>query len=224
MIEPRSRPPGNVQHLQRLVEELAAQLEQPALRLRITVANTVVGQMLPPGAVKGGSAMKLRLGETRTRFTPDLDFARAGTLERFEEDFGAALESGWSGFNGRLVRGKPPKPAGVPDSYVMRPFEVRLTYKGRSWLTVLVEVGHDELGDTDDPVPVVSSEIVELFLSLGLERPAPIPVLTADHQIAQKLHALSSAGSERAHDLVDLQLLVAAEAPDLSRVRDTCER
>lgn len=224
MTEERDRPPSNVRHLQTLVEDMAVRLEQPALRLRTTVANTVVGQMLPSGAVKGGSAMKLRFGDTHTRFTPDLDFARADTLERFEEEFAAALESGWSGFSGRLVKRTPPRPAGVPDSYIMRPYEVRLMYKGRSWLTVLVEVGHDELGDTEDPRHVVSSEIVAIFARLGLERPAPIPVLAADHQIAQKLHALSGTDSERAHDLVDLQLLVAAETPDLAQVRETCER
>ena len=58
----RDRPPGNVQHLERLIGELARELDQPALRLRTTLANTIVGQMPPEGAVKGGSAMKLRLG------------------------------------------------------------------------------------------------------------------------------------------------------------------
>lgn len=34
------------------------------------VTNTVIGQMLPPGVVKGGTAIKLRVGESASRFTP----------------------------------------------------------------------------------------------------------------------------------------------------------
>jgi len=49
--------------------------ERPVRRLRRALANTVVGQMLPPGVVKGGTAMKVRVGEAGSRFTPDLDAA-----------------------------------------------------------------------------------------------------------------------------------------------------
>ncbi|WP_431310197.1 nucleotidyl transferase AbiEii/AbiGii toxin family protein [Litorihabitans aurantiacus] len=44
-----------------------------------------------------------------------------------------------------------------------------------------------------------------------------------EHQIAQKLHAVTDPAYERAHDLVDLQLLWRAD-PDLPRLRDLCER
>ncbi len=46
------------------------------------MANIVVGQLLPGGAVKGGSAIKLRFGEGVTRFTTDLDVAWANDLVR----------------------------------------------------------------------------------------------------------------------------------------------
>ena len=48
--------------------------------------------------------------------------------------------------------------------------------------------------------------------------------MRADHQIAQKLHACTGAGNERAHDLVDLQLLVSSEELDLAQVRETSVR
>lgn len=48
--------------------------------------------------------------------------------------------------------------------------------------------------------------------------------MRSDHQIAQKIHALSATGSERAHDLVDLQLLDAGEVLDLQLTRATCTR
>lgn len=50
------------------------------MRARTVMANAIVGQMLPDGAVKGGSAIKLRFGESVTRFTTDLDVARAHDL------------------------------------------------------------------------------------------------------------------------------------------------
>ena len=43
-------------------------------------------------------------------------------------------------------------------------------------------------------------------------------------QVAQKLHAASSPGSERAKDLVDLQLLDKGEDLDLTQVAETCIR
>lgn len=52
------------------------------LRRRTTMALVVVGQMLPEGAVKGGSAMALRYG-SGTRFTRDLDAARVNDLATF---------------------------------------------------------------------------------------------------------------------------------------------
>lgn len=44
------------------------------------------------------------------------------------------------------------------------------------------------------------------------------------YQIAQKLHAVSEANSERAHDLVDLQLIAAHSELDLKEVRSKCHR
>jgi hypothetical protein len=187
------------------------------------MALVVVGQMLPNGAVKGGGAMALRFGRG-TRFTQDLDAARRGPLRQFRSDFEESLATGWAGFTGRLVEKQAPRPAGVPAAYVMQPFEVKLDYRGRPWCTVTFELGHNEIGDADEPEYRLAPDLAELFTEVGLEVPRPIPVMRADHQIAQKLHALSASGSERAHDLVDLQILDAGEPLDLSSARSTCTR
>lgn len=63
-----------------------------------------------------------------------------------------------------------------------------------------------------------------LFTEVGLEAPKPVRVMRVDHQVAQKLHAVSEAGSERARDLVDLQLLEKGEDLNLLQVRATCVR
>lgn len=59
--------------------------------MRAVAANTVVGQMLPSGAVKSGTAIKLRLGDRITRFTTDLDVARAIALDDFVDALDVAL-------------------------------------------------------------------------------------------------------------------------------------
>jgi hypothetical protein len=89
---------------------------------------------------------------------------------------------------------------------------------------VKLELGHNEIGDADDPVYLLADDIARLFADVGLPEPAPIPVMRSDHQIAQKLHACTDPENERAHDLVDLQLLVASEELDLAQVRATSVR
>lgn len=165
--------------------------------------------MLPPGAVKGGAARKFLLGHANTRFTTDLDVARRDSVNTFVAELEESLRAGWGDFTGRVVPRQPPKPLGVPAAYVMRPYEIRMSYKRGSWCTVHLELGHDEIGDTRDAVPFLAADLLELFANLGLPQPAAVPVLAVHHQIAQKLHACTEAGSDRAHDLVDLQLLVA---------------
>lgn len=194
-----------------------------AYRRRIQMALVIVGQMLPEGVIKGGSAMALRYGR-ETRFTQELDAARVNSLAEFRSRFEESLADGWSGFTGRLVERVAPRPAGVPGQYVMQPFEVKLSYRGRSWCTVRFELGHNEIGDADSAELKLSDDLVRLFREVGLETPAPIPVMRAEHQIAQKLHAVSSTGSQRAHDLVDLQLLDREERLDLGLVATTCQR
>jgi len=213
MSRARDKAPGNLAHLQRLIAELAG-ADGEVRRVQRAVANTVVGQMLPPGVVKGGTAMKLRLGEAGSRFTPDLDVARRSGLSEddYLEIFAQGLRGGWTGFTGTIEADTRPMPAGVPGDYVMSPFRIRLAYKGRHWLTVRFELGRDEVGSTLVAEPRMAEDIVTLFAALGLPAPAPVPLMPVPHQVAQKLHACTAVGTgagenERAHDLVDLQLL-----------------
>lgn len=193
------------------------------LRRRVGMALVVVAQMLPEGAIKGGSAMALRYGRG-TRFTQDLDAARVQPLARFRSDFEESLAAGWAGFTGRVVEKAAPRPPAVPTAYVMQPFEVKLDYRGRPWCTVKFELGHNEIGDADEPELQLADDLARLFTEVGLEVPRPVPVICLDHQVAQKLHAVSELGSERARDLVDLQLLDKGQDLDLPQVRATCVR
>ena len=108
----------------------------------------------------------------------------------------------------------------------MQPFKIALFYLGRHWLTVPFELGHDEIGSTQQHELRISPDIVELFATIGLDEPQPIPLLTVEHQIAQKLHACTSinqrsGNNDRAHDLVDLQILereVSIDRPALASI------
>jgi len=215
-------PPAHKNALERRLLNLAGN-DALATRRRTTMALVVVGQMMPEGAIKGGSAMALRFGG-HTRFTRDLDAAQSRPLNEFLAAFEESLRDGWSGFTGSLVEKAPPSPVGVPTAYIMQPFEVKLDYRGRPWCTVKFELGHNEIGDVDQPELRLADDLADLFTQVGLERPQPVPVMSSDHQIAQKLHAVSAERSDRARDLVDLQLLAAGEILDLTKVASTCRR
>lgn len=178
-----------------------------AVQMRRTLANAVVGQMLPSGVVKGGSSLKLRFGEGGARASRDLDTARAEDLGSFIEKLERNLEAGWNGFTGTIAPGRPAKPRGVPEEYVMKPYFVRLSYNGKSWLTVPLEVGHNEIGDADEADYEIAADIAEMFATLGFSEPSPVALMRSHHQIAQKIHAVTTPGGSRAHDLVDLQVI-----------------
>lgn len=215
-------PPPNKQSLEARLRNVEG-ADAAVQRRRTTMSLVVVGQMLPEGAIKGGSAMALRFGRG-SRFTRDVDAARVQSLEQFRADFEESLAAGWAGFTGRLVERAAPSPPGVPAGYVMQPFDVKLDYRGQSWCTAKFELGHNEIGDGDAPEYRLADDLVKMFTGVGLPAPRPVPVMRADHQIAQKLHAASCPGSDRARDLVDLQLLDAGEELDLGTVAVTCER
>jgi hypothetical protein len=223
-------PPPNLNSLTARIRNAATAEGHVTRRLELIVADTAVGQMLPPGVIKGGAAMQIRLGDAESRATRDLDAARAAelSLDTYLEQLDERLAAGWAGFTGTVRDAEGPIPVDVPPDYVMRPFLIRLSYRGRFWFNVPFELGRDEVGSTAVPELRMAASITDLFIRLGLPAPDPIPLLPADHQMAQKLHACTwldrSGGNDRAHDLVDLQILDREEAPDPARVGTTARR
>ena len=191
---------------------------------RNVIASAIVSQMLPTGVVKGGSAIKMRLGDAETRFTTDLDVARNSSLETFEELMKDALTNGWEGFTGNLVMNRQARPENVPIKYLMQPFSVKLAYMDKPWMTIALEVGFDEIGDAEDPDLVFPEDANKMLVALGFPPLAAIPVMALPHQFAQKLHAVTEPSSERAHDLIDLQLLDKVYSGDYSHIKKTCIR
>ncbi|MGB3157191.1 MAG: nucleotidyl transferase AbiEii/AbiGii toxin family protein, partial [Candidatus Microthrix parvicella] len=210
--------------LEKRLRNICDALDLNELRARTSLAHTVIAQLLPMGVVKGGAAIKFRTGDHASRVTRDLDATRGAdhTVETYAAELSAHLADGWQGFTGRLVDRTPADPPDVPGEYVMHPFEVKLAYAGQSYVTIEFELGHDEVGSTAAPALALDTGIAEVIERLGFPTPEPVAVLAVEHQIAQKLHACTTpnrqGGNERAHDLVDLQILVVVDPPDLREV------
>ena len=117
--------------------------------------------------------MKLRYGMAATRFSKDLDAARASDIESCTSALEDNLRTGWNGFTGRLVRRDQAKPKGVSQIYVMQPFEVKLSYNGKSWMTVPLEVGCNEIGDADGSDMIAPIEVNGMLESLGFPELKP---------------------------------------------------
>lgn len=216
--------PNSKVNLDRAIQRYAGD-NVKAVALRVSLANAIVAQMIGQGVVKGGSGLKFRYGDLATRVTLDLDTAWNTDLDSFLKDLNAKLKAGWNGFDGTIIVQKTAAPRGIPFDYVMQPCDVKLNYKGAPWFTVKLEVGHNEIGDADEvdliPLP---KEVGDAFDFLCIPRPNAIPAMRLEFQIAQKLHGVSAPNSKRAHDLIDLQLIVANETIDFLKTAEICRR
>ena len=220
----KAKTPNSRRNLDIAIDRLCTDSGEEPGRIKRLLASVIVGQMLPDGAAKGGNALKIRFGKDVTRFSRDLDTARISSLDDCISKLEDSLAKGWCGFSGTVVPREPASPKGVPAAYIMRPFEIKLSYNGKSWMTLPLEVGHNEIGDAEHPDMISSFEASAMLKELGFPEPKPIPCMRLEHQIAQKLHAVSSPGSERAHDLIDLQIAVSNGEVDYSKARTTCIR
>lgn len=196
-----------------------------ANEIRNLMANAIVAQMIGEGVVKGGTGLKFRFGEAMSRVTADLDTAWRTGLDEFLKGLCMRLASGWNGFSGEVRVLKQGSPKGVPFDYVMQPCDVKLSYLGRPWYTVQLEVGHNEIGDADAfDVVEIPRVLEELFDFIAIPRPAAVPAMRLEFQIAQKLHGSSAPSSKRAHDLIDLQLIMGKVDVDMKLAGEICRK
>lgn len=236
-------PPLNWAQLNARMDESARDLGVPVARVRRMLCTLIVTQMLPEAvAVKGGMGVKLRMGERGTRATADLDVSSRQRGEEFEEAFRARLGQGWGAvpaskgwlskdphapdrvaFTAALKPQRLHDPGLVRPEYVMHPYRVTLSFLGREWAGLDVEVSDPEIEPFAHARRAVDSELIELSGRFGFGNLRPVELIDLEYQIAQKVHALTDPGYARAHDLVDLQLLWDA-GPVLTTLRDYCVR
>jgi hypothetical protein len=226
MPDKAKRLPGNVSHLQRLVGNHAAEQRMPPVRLQRWLNAMIVTAVLdrirdedgePIFLLKGGVAMELRL-QLRACATSDYDAAfRARTddvIDRLDE----ALDQAWNGFD--MARDEPEI---IANTNAVR-VRLRLTYKGRSWGSVQMEMAPAEgaMGREFDRVAAMPLNTLQVPL------PDAVSCVSLRYQVAQKLHACTEVFEEgrendRFRDIMDI-LLVEDLLHDLGlqQVREAC--
>ena len=91
-----TKKPNSRRNLDIAINKIQEKSPNP-IQLRTVLANTIVGQLIPNGAVKGGNALKFRFGDKSTRFTRDFDTVRATELEEFITKLEINFINGWQG-------------------------------------------------------------------------------------------------------------------------------
>lgn len=105
----------------------------------------------------------------------------------------------------------------------MHPYRVTLSFLGKEWGALDVEVSDPEVEPHAHSRRAVDGGLVELSELFGFGDMQEVELIDLEYQIAQKIHALTDPDYVRAHYLVDLQLLWDA-GPEISVVREFCLR
>jgi Nucleotidyl transferase AbiEii toxin, Type IV TA system len=218
--------PGDVGHLQRLIGDHAPDRGMPPARLQRWLNAMIVTAVLdrvrdedgePIFLLKGGLALELRL-QLRARATGDYDAAFRARTEEVVDCLDEALAQPWNDF--KLTRDAPET---IPNTNAMR-VRLRLSYKGRSWGSVQLEMAPVEgrMGLELDRVEAMSLDPLQVPL------PEAANCVSLRYQVAQKLHACTEVFEEgrendRFRDVIDILLVEELlHAVGLARVREDC--
>lgn len=172
-----------------------------------------------PWVLKGGYAMELRMHSARTTKDIDLTLLDGTRLsknpkERAEQVRAMLQEAAAAPFDDYfefLVGEAKQDPDGAPEGGNRYPIQARMD--GRDFARFHVDVG---VGDEVlEPLEVV---IGEDWLGFGGVVPPSLPIISAEQQFAEKLHAYTLPRGERVNtrtkDLIDMVLLIRREQFD----------
>ena len=169
----------------------------------------------PRFLVKGGVSIELRLG-LRVRATKDVDLVFRGDAGEMLDALEDAFEQPYVGFAFR----RKGEVEHIRDTGSRR-LEVQLTFGGRDWQSLQLEISKPE-ADEIEIVPVAVG-----ISDFGLDGPEEVACLSLRYQIAQKLHAVTEQPPDRENlrfwDLIDLMLLEELLGNDLADVREAAE-
>ncbi|KZS54777.1 nucleotidyl transferase AbiEii/AbiGii toxin family protein [Mycobacterium ostraviense] len=231
MTKPYSSPPTNLRSLRDRLTQAAQRQGVVFGRLQRHIAMIVVAQFAamltddsgaPLLLVKGGSSLELRRGIPDSRTSKDFDTVARRDIATVHEQLADAGETGWEGFTATFTV---PEEIDVPGMPVKpRRFTAKLSYRGQPFVSVPIEVSNVEAGNADQ-FDTLTSDALGL---VGVPAAVAVPCMTIPWQIAQKLHAVTAVleaprVNDRAHDLVDLQLLEGLlPDSDLLPTRSAC--
>lgn len=210
MADRAKKLPGNVNHLQRLIGADASTREMTPARLQRWLNAMIVTAVIdrvrdedgePIFLLKGGLALEMRL-QLRARATSDYDAAFRVRTEEVIDRLDEALAQPWNGFD--LTRDSPES---IPNTQALR-LRLRLSYKGRSWGSVQLEMAPVEgrMGFELDRVKAIPLDQLQVPL------PETVSCVSLRYQVAQKLHACTEVFDEgrendRFRDVMDILLL-----------------
>lgn len=213
----RNKPPHDITVINRWLTQVAGDTGAAAGRLRRWLGFMVLAGMLdqvrhaadgaPLFLVKGGVAMELR-ARSGARATKDFDTALRHDIDGLADQLDPALRAGYGDFTATRSAFAPVKDTGAIRS------DIKVAYRGKSFITVQMEVAEAEagMGSDFDLVPALPLDHV------GISGPDTVACVAVRWQIAQKLHACTetfpSGENDRFRDLLDLQLLEALVSDD----------
>jgi predicted nucleotidyltransferase component of viral defense system len=217
MISSYKSSPANLRSLRDRLTQAAKREGVVFGRLQQHIAVLVITQFMtaltddqdkPLLLVKGGVSLELRRGIPASRTSKDLDAVSRADMVTVHDQLVDAGITGWEGFTAGFTT---PMPFEIPGQ-IVNPyrFTAKLSYQGRPFSSVPIEVSAIEAGNTDHYDSVTS----EALALIGLPISDAVPCMTLPWQVAQKIHACTEPveqprTNDRAHDLVDLQLLEA---------------
>jgi hypothetical protein len=103
----------------------------------------------------------------------------------------------------------------------MHPYRVSIAFLGNAWGALDVEVSDPEIVLHAHPRKEIDGELAWFGGYFSFGELQPVELVDLEYQIAQKIHAVTDPAYERAHDLVDLQILWNVE-PDLPLLNRLC--
>ncbi len=211
MAELRRKPPHNTNVIEKWVNEYARAEQLVPGRMQRWIWFMVVLAVLdrvrdaedePLFLLKGGAAMELRL-QLDARTTKDIDTFFRESMDSMLARLDEALQAGWGDFTFERTEAE-----AIKDTHSLR-LDIKLSYRGKRWGTVQLEVAPAE-GKSGSDVEDIDAIGIEQF---GLEGPERVPCLGISYQIAQKIHACTEPPPEgkaeniRFHDPMDMILL-----------------
>ena len=168
---------------------------------------------------KGGTSFLFRFGIEAARTTQDIDMTLGADRERIETLILGLVGVSWNQFKVKGVKVvKTIAPGWVAEEKRLVKFKVQITFGDSEWRTVVIEATTDEFESSNSIESLAGDILSEPFQVLGLEGPSAVPVMQAELQIAQKVHACLDPSSERGHDLYDIYKMLEVSKVDIAKL------
>lgn len=171
--------------------------------------------------IKGGTGLVIKYGLTNSRFTRDLDLTMPDR-NQFLEILPKLTGTTWCGFSiGKYLVRDIYAPAGISVEHSVQRIDLQLQFLKTKWLTTKIDLtNHENMGDFQLEQADFHQEISFILDSLSLSVSSRYSLISAESQVAEKLHALTQIDSGRGRDLYDIHLVMTQNKLDLNLTKE----